>query len=239
MDVEHKKTVLNDEAALYHHDENVSEKEKWSRMSGKERWEYFKSYYLMKCIAVIASVAVVVSIFYAMFSPKPEVVLNVAIVNQALVQPQYLELQEAFETWIELDSETQETVFDGGYDFELDQYNALQKFAIYNAAGELDVTILPLSEFERYAPVGYFSQVSNQISTGLYLKLSDYFIESSRQNENGEIEEGTTAVYGIRIDSTRIFEGYEVSEPVVLAINHSTGNEEMIERFLTYLFFEE
>ncbi len=239
MDVEHKKTVLDDGAALYHHDENVSEKEKWSRMSGKKRWEYFKSYYLMKCIAILASAAVVVSIFYAMFSPKPETVLNVAIVNQALVQPQYLKLQEAFETWIELDPEIQETVFDGGYDFELDQYNAMQKFAIYNAAGELDVTILPLSEFEKYAPVGYFSQVSNHISTGLYLKLSDYFVESSRQNENGEIEEDSKAVYGIRIDSTRIFDGYEADGPIVLAINHSTGNEEMIEKFLTYLFFGE
>ena len=39
MNLKNKKTVLNDDAALYSHKEDISEKEKWSTMSKKERWQ--------------------------------------------------------------------------------------------------------------------------------------------------------------------------------------------------------
>lgn len=239
MDVKNKKTVLNDEAALYHHNEHVSEKEKWNNMSWRKRWEYFKNYYLLKVIVVVAVVAAIGSLLYSMFSPKPEVVLSVAIVNQAMVQPQYLQVQEEINEILKIDPETQETVFDGGYNFETDAYESLQKYALYNAVGELDITILPLSEFETYAPVGYFSPVAEHLQPGLYTELSEYFVESKQKDDDGNFIEGSETVYGIRIDSTHIFEGYEQKEPVILVINAATTKEEAIAEFLNYLFFPE
>ena len=53
MNINNKKTTLNDEAAIYTHDENVSEKEKWQAMSGKRKWQYFKDYYLGKIVAIL------------------------------------------------------------------------------------------------------------------------------------------------------------------------------------------
>ncbi len=239
MELKNKKTTLSDEAALYNHREDVSEKEKWNSMSGKERWEYFKSYYLLKIIGTLVVVGVIVSILYTMFSPKPEKLLSVAIANGAMTQAQYLKVQEGFNEAIGLDSETQETIFDGGYDFEYDLYESMQKFAIYNAVGDLDITIMPLSVFEVYAPKGYFSQISPRLSTGLYLRLADYFVECGLNDEDGNYVEGSEAVYGIRIDGTKAFEDYEVTEPVVLVINLASQKDVMVEKFLQYLFFSE
>lgn len=239
MDVKHKKTVLDDEAALYHHSEQVSEKEKWKNMSPEKRWDYFKSYYLLKVLGVTAVVFVVGSILFSMFSPKKEVVLSVAIVNRALRMDQYEKVQAEFEALLELDPETQETVFDGGYDFELNEMEAVQKYAIYNMTGELDVTILPLSVFERYAPNGTYSPVANHLEPELSVELSEYFVESKQADTDGNLMEGSETVYGIRIDSTHVFEGYAVEEPILLVINHSTGKDEVISEFLNYLFFPE
>ena len=74
MDLNHKKTTLGDEAALYHHREDISEKEKWAAMSGREKWEYFKAYYLLKVVAGFGSAAFVIALLYTMFAPKPETV---------------------------------------------------------------------------------------------------------------------------------------------------------------------
>lgn len=239
MDVKNKKTTLSDEAALYHHREDVSEKEKWKNMSGRKRWEYFKSYYLLKVLGTILGVGVVVSILYTILAPKPETLLSVAIANGAMTQVQYLDVQKEFEAVLELNPETQKTVFDGGYDFEYDLYESMQKFAIYNAVGDLDVTILPLSVFEVYAPRGYFCQISEKLSTGLYLELSECLVECGLNDEDGNYIEGSEAMYGIRIDTTHVFEGYETDEPVVLVLNLATQRTDTIEKFLQYLFFPE
>ena len=48
MDLNGKKTVLNDESTIYKQKEELSEKEKIKRMTWLERLSYFKTYYLVK-----------------------------------------------------------------------------------------------------------------------------------------------------------------------------------------------
>ncbi|MBP3611518.1 MAG: hypothetical protein J6J42_14435 [Lachnospiraceae bacterium] len=242
MDVKNKKTVLNDEAALYQHKENVSEKEKWQQMSGAKRWEHFKEYYLMKLIVTVIVLAVTGSILYTMLSPKPEMLFSVAIINDSYYQSVYEEVQEKFEEVLQLDPETQETLFDTGYSISVEQYGSiesLQKFAMYNAVGDLDVTIMPQSVFETYAPGDYFSPVAGHLPTDLYMALSEYLLECQRMDEDGNLIPDSETVFGIDISSTWIYEGQERTEPMVLAINLATAKEENIEKFLRLLFFPE
>lgn len=239
MNIENKKTVLSDEAALYQHNENVSEKEKWQNMTPGKRWEYFKNYYLMKVVAIVVVLAILGSILHTMLTPKPEVRLSVAIIDNAMYMETYQSLQESFNAYLELDEEKEETVFDGGYDFKLDEVNSLQKFGLYNAVGDLDVTIMPQSVFEKYAPGGYFAPITEHLSTGLYVKLLPYLIECRQKDENGVEIEGSETVYGIKLDSTWVYEGGSYAEPAVLAVNLATTNNENIEAFLRFLFFGE
>lgn len=239
MNIENKKTALDDEAALYHHSDHTSEKEKWAGMTAAKRWDYFKTYYLKKILVILLCAVAVGSIIYSMVKPKEEVVFSVAIVNVAMRQDLYMKVQEDMEKLLEIDKETQKIIFDGGYDFETDVYSAMQKFSLYNTTGELDVTILPLSEFEKYACVGHFSPVSEHLQTGLYNQLSDHFIVCGQKDDKGEWIEDSENVYGIRIDQTQIYENYETKEPVILAINKATKHNNEIAKFLEYLFFPE
>lgn len=239
MDIKNKKTTLSDEAALYNHREDISEKEKWSSMSGKERWEYFKNYYLMKVLGLTVAAVAVVSLLFTILSPKEETLLSVAIANGAMTQEQYLAVQKEFDSVLGTDGKKQKTIFDGGYDFEYDLYGSMQKFAIYNAVGELDVTIMPLSVFEVYAPKEFFAQIDKTVSAELCASLSETFVKCGLNDEDGNPIENSEGIYGIRIDGTRVYEGYEVKEPVILVINLASQKTGNVEKFLQYLFAQE
>lgn len=237
MNLKNKKTVLSDDAALYSHKEDVTEKEKWAAMSKKERWQYFVDYYLGKIVVFVIALAVVGSILYTMLTPKPEVVLSVAVVEDAANQLLYEELQAEFNKVIALDEETQQTVFDTAYNFSNGDYQSWQKFSMYNMVGDLDVTFMPKSLFEQYAPGDYFSPVALHLSSSLYASLSDYLLETMREDENGDLIPGSETVYGIELSSSWLYKGVSMEEPMVLVINAAPENVENIEKFLSLLFF--
>ena len=238
MDLNGKKTVLNDESTIYKQKEELSEKEKIKRMTWLERLDYFRTYYLVKVIVVLISVCVFGSILYTALSPKPDRVISVAVIDSAIPLEKSLELQEKFEAFMELDEKTQETWFED-YDFEYEQKKALQKFVLYNASGDLDITIMPQSVFEKFAPLGHFAEITESLPTDLYMELSDYLVECKREGDDGNLIEGSETVYGICLDSLCALEGQELEESVILSIGVSTVNEENIESFIRFLFSSE
>lgn len=237
MNIKNKKTVLGDDAALYRHKEDVSEKEKWEAMTKKERWRYFFDYYLGKIVITIIVVAVVGSILYTMLKPKPETLLSVAVINDIANQTLYDDLQTKFHDTIGLDEETQQTIFDTGYNFNEYDYQSWQKYSIYNMVGDLDISIMPYTYFEQYAPDEYFAPVAMYLSSGVYTSLSDYLLETKKKDEEGNLIADSETVYGIDLSSTWLYSGQQREEPMVLVINLQPKNMENIEKILTLLFF--
>lgn len=238
MDLNGKKTVLSDESTIYKQKEELSEKEKIKQMTWLERLDYFRTYYLVKVIVVLISVCVFGSILYTALSPKPDRVISVAVIDSAIPLEKTIELQEKFEAFMELDEKTQETWFED-YDFEYEQKKALQKFVLYNASGDLDITIMPQSVFEKFAPLGHFAEITESLPTDLYMELSDYLVESKQEGDDGNLIEGSETVYGICLDSLWVLEGQKLEESVILGIGVSTVNEENIESFIRFLFSSE
>ncbi|MBP3579098.1 MAG: hypothetical protein J6K15_13395 [Lachnospiraceae bacterium] len=237
MNLKNKKTVLGDDAALYSHKEDVSEKEKWDSMTKKERLRYFADYYLGKIVITLIVLAVVGSIAYTMLKPRPETVLSVAVVNDAVNQPLYDELQSRYEAFISLNEEEQQTVFDTGYTFNDYDYQSWQKFSMYNMVGDLDVSILPKKYFEEYAPGEYFSPVAAHLSSGLYGALSEYLLETKKTDDSGNLIPGSETVYGIDLSSTWLYQNRASEDTMVLVINLAPKNANNIESFLNLLFF--
>ena len=237
MNLKNKKTVLSDDAALYSHREDVSEKDKWQTMSTKERWQYFFDYYLAKIVITIIVLGVIGSILHTVLTPKPETQLAVAVVNDAANLALYEDLQAKFNAFIELDEEKQQTVFDTGYSFNNFDYQSWQKFSMYNMVGDLDVSIMPKSCFEQYAPGEHFSPVAMHLSSSLYASLADYMLETNKRDAEDNLIPGSETVYGIDLSSTWLYAGQQKEEPMVLVINLAPKNAENIEKFLTLLFF--
>lgn len=235
MDVENKKTALNDEASIYHHRDEATEKEKWNSLHGRKRWEYFKSYYLLKFVIAVIGIAVAGSLLYTIFSPKPEDVFYAAIIDGSMTAEQAERAAEEFGQLISLDEETEKMTFDRDYYFEGAGYESLQKFATYNAVGQIDITIMPLSVFEKYGPGGYFLPLSEVLPTDLYLELSPYMVECQIKDRDGVLIENSASMYGIRIEESFLYEGLTLKEPVVAAINSNDKNLERVVEFLRYL----
>ena len=237
MNLKNKKTVLNDDAALYSHKEDISEKEKWENMSTKKRWRYFFDYYLGKIVVAVIGLAIVGSIAYTMLKPSPETVLSVAIINEGINGPLYEDLQLEYQEYIGLDAETQQTMFDTGYNFNDYDYQSWQKYSIYNMVGDLDASIMPYSLFEQYAPDEYFAPVSMHLSSGVYSSLSDYLLEVKKRDTEGNVIPDSETVFGIDLSSTWLYAKEQREEPMVLVINLAPKNPENIEKLLTLLFF--
>lgn len=237
MNIKNKRTVLSDDAALYSHREDVSEKEKWENMATKKRWRYFFDYYFGKIVIIVIVLAVVGSILHTMLTPKPETVLSVAVINGGMNLELYEDLQEKFHAVISLDEETQQTIFDTGYSFNEFDYQSWQKYSMYNMVGDLDISIMPYSYFEQYAPGGHFAPTATYLSSGLYASLSDYLLETKVRDEEGNLIPDSETIYGIDLSSTWLYAGQQQEEPMVLVINLAPKNVENIEKFLSLLFF--
>ncbi len=237
MNLKNKKTVLSDDAALYSHREDVSEKEKWENMTTKKRLRYFADYYLGKIVIIIIVVAAVISIAYTMLRPRAEILLSVAVADDMVNQTLYDNLQEELNKTLGADGETTDTVFDTGYSFDSGDYQSFQKFGVYNMVGDLDVTILPKSAFEQYAPLDYFSPLSAYLTEELLASLEPYLLEITLLDDDGAALPESTAMYGIDLSSTRLYENVQREEPMVLTINAMPKHSGNIDELIMLLFF--
>lgn len=237
MNIKNKKTALSDDAVLYSHKEDVSEKEKWKSMTKEERIRYFLDYYMGKIAAILIVLVAVGSLVYTMVRPKPETVLSVAIVNDGINEALYDELETKFQEIIGMDEKTQKTLFDAGYNFNDYDYQSWQKYSVYNMVGDLDISIMPYTTFEEYAPYEHFAPVSTYLSSGVYTSLEQYFVESKKKDEDGNFIPDSETVYGIDLSSTWLYKDDQREDPMVLIFNLAPKNTENVEKFITWLFF--
>ena len=239
MNLKNKKTALGDSAELYSQRGDISEKEKWETMNKKERLQYFADYYLAKIIVAGIVVGLLISFIVTALRPVPEKILSVAVVEDAANQDLYDELKTKLEEVLEIDAENEEIIFDTSHLLTAGDYQAWQKYDLYNAVGEIDASIMPKHVFEEYAPGSYFSPIEECLSGDLYAALESYLLESPVRDQDGVIIPDSETVYGIDISSTWLYENVQIEEPMILVINIAPKNVDNIEKFLTFLFFSE
>ena len=76
-----KNTVLDDEAYIYNHHEDEKESDKWKKMNSRQKLAYFNDYYRNKVIIILIAVGLLASLFHTILSPRPEVVVSIAVIN--------------------------------------------------------------------------------------------------------------------------------------------------------------
>lgn len=237
MNIEYKKTALDDNASIYDHStDNKTEKEKLSEMNFKQKLEYFKNYYLAKTLGIIAIVAILFSVFYSIFSKGKEEILYVAVIDGTLAEEQTDTFMADFKEKIGFDEETQSIMIDDNFYFgnSMD-YTYLQRFSTYCAVGQIDITVMPRSQFENYAANGFFSEVAEVLPTDLQVKLLNQMVEASLVDETGAVIEGSSKVYGIKISELPLYKGLSIDEDIILAFNVNSKHSETAVEFLRYL----
>jgi hypothetical protein len=91
-----KDTALDDSAEIYQQRKELTERQKLSTMPLKEKLIYFNNYYRNKTIAIIAIMGLIIYIAYTIFTPKTEIVLYTAAVNNTIDSETATALQNKF-----------------------------------------------------------------------------------------------------------------------------------------------
>ncbi|WP_310604678.1 hypothetical protein [Anaerosporobacter sp.] len=238
-----KETKLDDSAEIYTKRTQQTEREKMSDMTFKEKREYFNTYYLRKTIVAILAVTLLGYLLYQTLSPKPEELLNVAVVNDYFESEKLKSFLSDLNTHFEVDPDNQKIMFDYSYyisdtDVSQNSVSSIQKLSTYISAEQIDVIIADEANFTTFMEQGYFIDLAELLPADLYIELADLLCEGTVYDEDLDgvrtpLEHGT---YGLRLDSSSGYasSGSTMQKPV-LGIVCNTKNADNTIEFIRYL----
>lgn len=160
-----KESILDEEAYIYNHRSDENESDKWKKMSRKQKFAYFNDYYRNKIIAAIIVLGFVFSVLYTMFSPKPEVVASVAVINDYWDEEKTAELTKELSSYLELQEGKQEVQIDDTYILETtgmgNEVANTQRLVAKFAAGDINIVIADRDKFDEFVNSDTFAKVSD------------------------------------------------------------------------------
>lgn len=220
-----KNSILNDEAYIYNHRDNENEGDKWKKMSRREKLTYFNDYYRNKIIVILIVVGLIVSFLYTVFSPRPDVVVSVAVVNDFWGEAKLTEMEEELTKYLELKDGEEEIIIDDSYFLEEsgmgNEVANTQRLVAKIAAGDINVIIADKAKFDEFAASGSFAKVSEIIKdAGLY---------EERISSDG---------YGISLKGSKLLESLgSAREEMVLGVLSNADNKdyEYISKLVNYI----
>lgn len=235
MNIENKKTALDDDAAIYQKRDNSFQKKDLSGMGVKGKAGYFKDYYLKTVVVVALIAAFVIYMVYTIFFRNEETILSVAFLDEASITD-----TEAFNEKMRVsygltdDSELLEIA-----DYDLDDNAMLMKFTALTAAQSVDVMICPRETFEKYSGLGYFEDLSEILPDSLYDEVSGRIVEASeveRDVDGAVVETLPAAPYGIDISGNRLYDDCGGGgDDSILCIVTGAGHMDNAIKFVDYI----
>ena len=92
-----KKTSLTEEASIYQkRQDDLSDKERIKNMTGKQKRDFFKTYYLPKLLVILAVAGVVFYIVWVDFINKSHIYMRCAILNESITDSTLTEFSDRF-----------------------------------------------------------------------------------------------------------------------------------------------
>jgi hypothetical protein len=64
--------------------ENINIKERFATLHGKEKWMYFKTYYLLKTLLLFATIIILISIVVSQIQVQNDIPIHIAVVEDEL-----------------------------------------------------------------------------------------------------------------------------------------------------------
>ncbi len=240
MNIENKKTALDDEAALYKHEtDKLTEKEKLSGMTREQKWQHFKQYYLLKVIFGVVVLAILTSIIISVVKPKKKEVFYACVFDGCVGRDLIYDISDNFEKSLALDSTKYKLTFDQDFLYNGPYCEATQRFAMLARAGTATVAIMPKSIYEMFARANYFESVEDFLSEEDLLIFREKLVFVSKLDEKGQEIEGSLMPYGLIIDGCGALESNTCREPVVLAFVTGKSQDNYAQEFMKFLFANE
>lgn len=235
MNIENKKTALEDDSILYQKRDDSLGKKDTSNLNRSQKVGYFKDYYLKAVIVAIVVLIAVGSLVYTMLFRHQTTILSVAFINEAWMANTDL-LDENLRDYYELTS--QDELLDCS-NYSLDQYGDQMKLTTLMAAQTIDILVCPEEQFIQYSELGYLADLSELLPADLYAQFEDRILESSEvetDNDGAIINTYPAAPHGIDIADNAVYQAYGgIGEKAILCVLSNTQRADNVIRFLEYL----
>lgn len=220
-----EKTTLEDNAAIYAKRDERPAKERFKDLKGQEKWQFFKDYILIKLVVGVIIAALVGSLLYSMFKPKPETLMYVAVINNPFdkdnIDTMTDELTDCFVT----DPKKEEIRLDSDFYFAGNDYNARMKFMTMIAAGGIDSAIFPSAEFGNYLEGEAYAELSTVLAPQTLEKLDKYVIRA----EGGEYALDITEFIENRLAA-------QLTSKYYIACISNSKHRDNFEKLVEYIF---
>lgn len=241
-----KKTSLKEEASIYQkRQDDLPERERLRHMTGKEKREHFKTYYLPKLFIILAVAAIVFYIIWVDFINKSHIYLHCAILNESISDGVLTELSDNLTESIGMNSGKNKTSFylyytrpDAAMEMGADAGRDLSEISSRLVASSLDCMIASEEDVkDSYMKNGFMLPLNELLTKDELVRLEPYLYRTD--SRDGQ-------VYGIQLKQCTAYQSLfsdrtpMVDEPVFFVItNASEEGKQYARKLINYLFPQE
>ena len=241
-----KKTSLTEEASIYQkRQDDLSDKERIKNMTGKQKRDFFKTYYLPKLLVILAVAGVVFYIVWVDFINKSHIYLRCAILNESITDSTLTEFSDRFTDSMKMDYKKNRASFymyytrsDVAREMGADTGSDLSEISSRLVANSLDCMIASYEDVENiYLKNGFIINLNNFLSENEKKALKPYFV--TKKNEADK-------VIGISLKDCKkyrtLFTGRTpiTEEPVLYVITNATNEgKNYVKQLIHYLYSDE
>lgn len=224
MNIENKKTALNDDAVLYQQNRDYATKENLKNLSGKQKWRYFLDYYWKKLLVAVIILVFGFHLLNTMVINPSECRLSLITINDCMVQ-QSEELGAKLKDYLGIENKN-EYVSVEYFDTDNAQMNMVYTTRI--AANATDLILCSYEDFIASAAQGIFINLADTLPEDMQKTLSDQFVEAQiieTDIDGNELSRGDAAPYGLDITGSALYEQFGGSgDQVILCIPVNSPN---------------
>ena len=241
-----KKTSLTEEASIYQkRQDDLSDKERIKNMTGKQKRDFFRTYYLPKLLVILAVAGVVFYIVWVDFINKSHIYMRCAILNESITDRTLTEFSDRFTDSMKMDYKKNRASFymyytrsDVAREMGADTGSDLSEISSRLVANSLDCMIASYEDVENiYLKNGFIMNLNNFLSENEKKALKPYFV--TKKNEADK-------VIGISLKDCKkyrtLFTGRTpiTEEPVLYVITNATNEgKNYVKQLIHYLYSDE
>lgn len=241
-----KKTSLTEEASIYQkRQDDLSDKERMKNMTGKQKRDFFKTYYLPKLLVILAVAGVVFYIVWVDFINKSHIYMRCAILNESITDSILTEFSDRFTDSMKMDYKKNRASFymyytrsDVAREMGADTGSDLSEISSRLVANSLDCMIASYEDVENiYLKNGFIMNLNDFLSKKEKEALKPYFVTQKDE---------TDKVIGISLKDCKkyqtLFTGRTpiTEEPVLYVITNATDEgKKYVKQLIHYLYSDE
>lgn len=233
-------SVLDNNAAIYAKADDRSAMQKFKDLKGKEKWDFFRDYYLLKLLAIVGGVVLLAMLLKTWLTPRPEVVASVAIIDNPIASEIIEGMKTKLSEVLVGDDEKKTVMFDTNFYFSNGDYNTRMRFMAYVSAREIDFLLIPGNEYAAYLNSSTFLNLRTVLNEEELAKYGEYGrIDIPYDADSPEPEYGPEGMYSIDVTDgvARLAGGTPRNKYYLACIVNSEHPENYAE--VLKLFFEE